>query len=158
MRRYLATLACSGLLSIGALYGIPAFAGSIPGSTPDTAPTTDAAGGAFHPLSAQASFEPAVLVGTSSGSVTSGLQFVAIHGGGHGGGGGGWHGGGGFHGDFHGMEGFHGMDGRHFVQRRRGGNFFFDDGGGAFFGFGVPYSYCNPYYPPGYYGSCYPGY
>ncbi|WP_378948092.1 hypothetical protein [Mesorhizobium sp. ANAO-SY3R2] len=143
MRRYLSILACSGLLSLGALYGAPAFAGSIPRSISDIAPTV---GSAWN------------------GDLGGGVQFVrgggGSHGGGHGGMGGG-HGGmifpqrGGFH---HGFHGQHFDHGRHFhndhFNRFRNDNFFFNDGGDSGIGW---YSYCDPYYSS-YYGSCYPGY
>ncbi|PSJ53759.1 VrrB protein, partial [Mesorhizobium soli] len=38
-----------------------------------------------------------------------------------------------------------------------GGGFDNSDIGWGWYGFGVPYSYCNPY-TYGYYGACYPGY
>jgi len=142
MKRYLTTLACSGLLSIGTLCGTAAFAASIPGSGPDTAPAV--VGEAIHPL-----------LMNPSDNAASGMQLVRGGGGGGGGGGGIEHGGGGFHGDggFHGMNGPRGMGGFHDGHHFRGRGFDDDDdGGGAFFGFGV-YPYCNPYY-----GPCYPGY
>ncbi|WP_378950695.1 hypothetical protein [Mesorhizobium sp. ANAO-SY3R2] len=164
MRRYLSVLACSGLLSLGVLYGAPAIAGSIPGPISDIAPTV---GIAWH------------------GDLGGGVQLVrgGMGGGGHGGMGGGGHGGlmfprmGGFHGmgghGFHGMggfhNGFHGMGGFHsgFHGHRfdhfhhfHNNNFFFGDGGDVVIGYGLPwwYSYCGPYYSSYYYGSCYPGY
>ncbi|WP_378943353.1 hypothetical protein [Mesorhizobium sp. ANAO-SY3R2] len=163
MRRYLSVLACSGLLSIGALYGAPAFAGSIPRSISDIAPTI---GSAWH------------------GDLGGGLQLVR-GGGGHGGGGmgGGGHGGmgGGHHGGImfpsggggqgmggHGFHGNHFDHGSHFHNGHfhngdfhhghfhhrhfRNNNFLFNNGEGDPW-----YSYCPPYYS-NYYGSCYPGY
>lgn len=155
MKRYLSTLAWSGLLSIGALAGASAFAAGVPRSVPATAPTVEAAGGAFLTPTAQPTedgqasklpcttaacqgkLEPAVLVKKSSDSAASGLQFVR---GGFGGGfhgmGGGFHGmGGGFHGmggGFHGMGGgFHGMHGgfHGFHGGHFHGNRFFGGGG-----------------------------
>ncbi|WP_245445122.1 hypothetical protein [Pseudaminobacter soli (ex Li et al. 2025)] len=138
MRRYLSTLACSGLLSIGALAGASALAAGISSSLPDNASAVGTAGVASKTLPAQpladgqiwnhsciaeacqGKFEPAVLMLKPSDSATSGLQFVRGGGGGfHGFGGGGFHGfgGGGFHGfggGFHGFGGgFHGMGGFH---------------------------------------------
>jgi hypothetical protein len=120
MKHYLSTLAYSGLLSIGALCGSAAFAGSIPNPVPDIAPTVNAAGGTWN-LTCTAKcdpsgLQPAVLVG-KPGDPGGGVQLVrgGMGGGGipHGGGFGGFHGGGGF-GGFHGgggFGGFHGMGG-----------------------------------------------
>lgn len=91
MRRYLSTLACSGLLSITALYGAPAFASSIPGSSPDIAAT--------------AGLQSAALLrnlGDPGGGDRDG------GGGSHGMGSGGSHGMGGHGMNGHGMNGFHG--------------------------------------------------
>ncbi|MEP9375039.1 hypothetical protein [Mesorhizobium sp. KR1-2] len=185
MKRYLSTLACSGLLSIGALYGAPAFAESIPSSIPEIAPTVNAAD--------QGSLQPAVLIHRQSdpSPVDSGsLQFVrggGGFGGGHGGGGfggfhggfggfhggfGGFHGGfGGFHGGFGGFHGFggfpgmggfggfHGMHGFRSFHGFRDGRFFhrrfFNGSGNAFF-FGLGLPLL--YYCNPYYATGYYGY
>lgn len=119
MTRYLTSLACSGLLSIGTLSGFSALAMANSASIPDIAPTVDAAGQAFHTLPArsddngvwnlgcaaatncdQGGFQPGVYVHQTSdlslGDSGGGIQLVR---GGGGGGGGGGHGfGGGGHG------------------------------------------------------------
>lgn len=155
MRRYLTTLAWSGLLSIGALSGAPAFAGSIASaSIPDIAPTVDAAGQAFRTIPPgvvdggvfnlscgtaarcdQGSLQPGVLIHRHNDPLPAdpgGVQLVhggGGGGGGHGGGGGGFggggHGGGGF-----GGGGFGGGFGGHGFGGGFGGH-----GGGGFGGF-----------------------
>jgi hypothetical protein len=177
MRHILSTLACSGLLGIAALYSAPAIADAA-GQAPHSLSAKPATDGQIWNLSCttaacQGKIESAVLMrrpGEPGGVqlVRGGMGGGGIpHGGGggfHGGGGfGGFHGGGGFGGfPGGGMGGFHGMGdfhGHRFIHGRRFGNdnFFFDNDGGAFFGFGLPYSYCDPYYY-NYYGVCYPGY
>ena len=187
MRRYLSTLICSGLLSIGALYGAPAFGGSTPNSIPDTdtAPTVGAlpaqpVDGGIQNLSCstaialcdEGSLQTGIFVYGQNGN-PGGVQL--IRGGGHGFGGGGmfphgggFHGGfGGFHGGFggfHGMggfhRGFHGMGGFH------GGHFFhhnhFFNGGGDDFGwgwgwFGLGLPWVYPWMYPYYYDGGYYG-
>lgn len=150
MRRYLTTLAWSGLLSIGALSGAPAFAGSIASaSIPDIAPTVDAAGQAFRTIPPgvvdggvfnlscgtaarcdQGSLQPGVLIHRHNDPLPAdpgGVQLV--HGGGGGGGGHGG-GGGGFGGGGHGGGGFGGGFGGHGFGGGFGGH-----GGGGFGGF-----------------------
>jgi hypothetical protein len=88
MKRYLSTLACSGLLSIGALCG-GAFAATLPSPIPDILPTVNAVGEAFRALPAQPmdSGIHGVLLHKQSDD-PGGMRLV------RGGGGGGGHGGG----------------------------------------------------------------
>ncbi|MDH6232266.1 hypothetical protein M2281_002864 [Mesorhizobium soli] len=158
MTRYLSTLACSGLLGIGALYG-GAFAAPLPSSIPDIIPTVNAVGEAFralptqpadsgiHNLSCstamrcdQSGLQTGVLLHTQNDD-HGGVQLVR-GGGGHGGAGGGGHGGG---------MGGGGMGSGGAASHDRG----VDSGGGdTSFGFGqYRYPYRNPYY-----GPWYPGY
>ncbi|WP_181257328.1 hypothetical protein [Pseudaminobacter soli (ex Li et al. 2025)] len=154
MKRYLSTLACSGLLSIGALYG-GASAASLPSAIPDTVPTVNAVGEAFRTLPAQpvasgidklscstamhcdrGGLQPGVFMHKQNDD-PGGVQLV------RGGGGGGGHGGGGGMGG--GSVGGSGMGGS-----VGGGSV----GGGGFFGFGLyPHRYCNPRYGPCYRGN-----
>ncbi|MDH6235169.1 hypothetical protein M2281_005791 [Mesorhizobium soli] len=147
MKRYLSTLACSGLMSIGASLHGAAFAATFPSSIPEIVPTVNAIGVAFRALPAQ--------------PVNSGIHGVLLHkqnddpggmqlvrGGGGGGGHGGGMGGGGSTGG--------GMGGSSTGGNSAGGSGIGGGGvgGGGFFGFGqYPRPYCNPYY-----GPCYPGY
>ncbi|MDH6231978.1 hypothetical protein M2281_002576 [Mesorhizobium soli] len=147
MKRYLSTLACSGLLSIGALCG-GAFAASLPSSIPGIVPTVNAVGEAFRALPAQPvnSGIHGILLHKQNDD-PGGLQFVR----GGGGGGGGGHGGGGMGGGGTGGNSAGGMGGNSAGGSGVGGG---GVGGGGFFGFGrYPRPYCNPYY-----GPCYPGY
>ncbi|WP_181257446.1 hypothetical protein [Pseudaminobacter soli (ex Li et al. 2025)] len=159
MKRYLSTLACSGLLSIGALYG-GAFAASFPGSIPDVVPTANVAGEAFRTLPAQPvdsgihELSCSTAMHCDQGGLRTGvllpkqdddpggLQLVRGGGGGGGGhGGGGGMGGGGMGGGGVGAGGVGG-----------GGVGSSGVGGGGFFGFGLyPHRHCNPRY-----GPCYP--
>lgn len=118
MTRYLTSLACSGLLSIGTLSGFSALAMADSVSIPDIAPTVDAAGQAFRTLPAQpddngvwnlgcgaatncdqGGLQPGVYVHHTSdlslGDSGGGIQLVRGGGGGGGGGGHGFGGGGG---------------------------------------------------------------
>ncbi|WP_181257445.1 hypothetical protein [Pseudaminobacter soli (ex Li et al. 2025)] len=159
MKRYLSTLAYSGLLGIAALYG-GAFAAPIPSSIPDIIPTVNAVGVAFrtHPAQPvdsgslscstamrcdQGGLQPAVLIHKQNDH-PGGVQLVR----GGGGGGGGGHGGGTGGGHSSGGMGGSGVSGS-------GGGRGVDAGGGdTFFGFGqYRYPYRNPYY-----GPWYPGY
>jgi hypothetical protein len=162
MTRYLSTLASSGLLGIGTLYG-GAFAAPLPRSFPNIIPTVNAVGEAFrtlptqpadsgmHNLSCstamrcdQGGLQTGVLKHTQNDD-PGGVQLVR-GGGGHGNAGGGGHGsaGGGGHGSG-------GMGSGGAASHGRGVD---AGGGGTSFGFSqYRYPYRNPYYAP-----WYPGY